>query len=311
MLNGVIVGCYEHVNLIASIFEANQVAVLGFAPGGPDEDITCVPTLEKRFDHMRLFDDYREMLQEIKPDLAGLSPRIDRIADIASQALAASVHCLCEKPLAVTWDQLKRLDEACATSRAKLTCLLSMRYDPAFYTLHKQVQAGAIGDPVLVSMQKSYQLGTRAAYFQKRSLYGGILPFIGSHTLDLTHFITGKHFQTFSCWQTMCHNGGNREMESAACCQFTFREGGGGVNYLDYFRPGTTADWADNRMRVVGSCGIIETDGANVILISDRHDTRLLPLDSAGPAFADYIFDIRQHTDDCILKTSDCLYVAK
>lgn len=190
-------------------------------------------------------------------------------------------------------------------------CLLPMRYEPAFYTLRRQVQAGSIGDPVLVTMQKSYQMGTRASYYRQRSLYGGILPFIGSHTLDLTHFVTGKHFRQIGCWQTTLHNGGNGEMESAACCQFTFREGGGGVIHLDYLRPATADGWADNRMRVAGSCGIIETDGIRVTLVTERHGTKDLPLESAGPAFADFIAAIRLNTDDYLLSTSDCLYVAR
>lgn len=101
-MKGVIIGCYEHINLIAAIFEANQVAVLGFAPGGPDEDITGAAALQKRFPQMRLFADFREMLQQIRPDIAGISPRIDRIATVACHALDRQIHCLCEKPLAVT-----------------------------------------------------------------------------------------------------------------------------------------------------------------------------------------------------------------
>lgn len=310
-MKGVIIGCYEHVNLIAGVFAANQVEVLGFAPGGPDEDMSRVADLQQKFTQMQLFEDYRQMLQDINPDIAGISPRIDRIADIACQSLDASVSCLCEKPLAITWDQLRRLENACTASRAKLMCLLPMRYDPAFYTLHRQVQAGAIGDPVLVTLQKSYQMGTRADYYRRRSLYGGILPFIGSHTLDLTHFITGKHFRRMNCWQTTLHNGGNGDMESAACCQFTFSEGGCGVNFLDYFRPETAATWADNRMRVAGSQGVIETDGTRVSLISGCHDVKELALENAGPAFADFIRDIRLHTGDCLVKSSDCLYVAR
>lgn len=307
----VLIGCYEHISLIAHVFSANQVSVAGFAPGGPDEDLSALPALSRRFPDMRLYDSVRAMLLDIKPDIAGVSPRIDRITEVACQLLDRQIHCLCEKPLAINRDQLQALAAASAASRARLACLLPMRYEPAYYTLHKHVQAGSIGDPILVAVQKSYQLGNRPAYFRSLDHYGGILPYIGSHTLDLTCFVTGKHFRTFSGWTTTQHNKGNQEMESAAALQFTFHEGGGGVNTLDYFRPLTAAGWADNRMRVVGSRGILETDGSQVSLFCEHHDTRQLPLELPGPAFADFIQDIRSGSDRGLIWPRNGLYTAR
>jgi predicted dehydrogenase len=235
---------------------------------------------------------------------------MNRTADIAIFALDRQIHCLCEKPLAVDPGQLTRLEEAVRRSGARLLSLLPMRYDPAFYTMRQLVLQGAIGEPVLVSMQKSYKLGHRADYFHKRAVYGGIFAFIGAHTLDLTCFVTGKRLKTISAYQTASQNGGNKEMESCGVLQFTFA-GGLGVNTLDYFRPESAGTWADNRMRVAGTYGILETYFDKVYLITRDHGTREMPLQTACTPFADFIDDIREGTDRCILKGEDCLYNAK
>ena len=88
------------------------------------------------------------MLAEVKPDVAVISTRLDKIAAIAIEAANAGCHLICEKPLALTHESLKNVHRAIKESKVELFAMHSMRSEGAFITAHNLYQNGEIGDPI-------------------------------------------------------------------------------------------------------------------------------------------------------------------
>lgn len=151
--------------------------IAGVAPGSSYEDISTMVEHLKKFDYKPpYFQDYKQMLEETKPDIAVIDNPFSDHASAAIAALEHDCHLFIEKPIATTWTDLNQLKRAYEKSTVHLAAMHGLRYAPAFYTAWRAVQEGAIGDTRLIHTQKSYQLKRRASFYRKRDSYGGTIP---------------------------------------------------------------------------------------------------------------------------------------
>ena len=94
----------------------------------------------------RLYADYREMLAAEKPDVVSVAlwPHLHAPATIAcAEAGVRAVHC--EKPMALTWGDARRMAEACDASGTQLTLNHQRRFIPTFRTMRALAADGAVG----------------------------------------------------------------------------------------------------------------------------------------------------------------------
>jgi predicted dehydrogenase len=68
--------------------------------------------------------------------------------ELAIAALDASKHVLCEKPLATTLADARRMIDAARTARRFLAVNLIMRYDPLNQAVARILEAGLLGAPL-------------------------------------------------------------------------------------------------------------------------------------------------------------------
>ena len=95
------IGAWGHLgDPLAEIAGMTDAKVVAHARAMPDDDIAYVRKVTGD-DSLPWFDDYHQMLQDVKPDVAIVSTRIDRINTIACDAATAGCHLICEKPLAI------------------------------------------------------------------------------------------------------------------------------------------------------------------------------------------------------------------
>ena len=114
---------------------------------------------------------------------------------VAAEAVRRGCHVISEKPLAGTLRELQQLRDARDKTGARVTALLPMRLMPAFRAAHKAVAGGLIGEPVLVTAQKSYQWGeTRPWFYRTAQDYGGSIPWVAIHAVDFIRYVTGQEF---------------------------------------------------------------------------------------------------------------------
>jgi predicted dehydrogenase len=229
----------------------------------------------------RHYTDYREMLDREQLDVAAV---LNANGDHAAAILACAdrkIHVIAEKPLATELADLERIERAVARSGIRLTMLLNMRFDPPYLALRRAVEAGQIGEVAQIAAQKSYKLGARAPWYFHRKSYGGTIPWVGIHMVDLMRWTSGREFREAVSYQGRVGFAEIGEMENVTGTLFRLDNGGIGHLQADYLRPDSAPAWGDDRLRLAGTQGVIEYQAATgVVLITragGRQEIRDLP----------------------------------
>lgn len=221
-----------------------------------------------------LFGDWRRMLDEVRPDLAVVSPVFAHTGRVILECARRGIDVFAEKPVAATLAELFEVERAVTESGIRFCAMHYLRYAPAFYHGARLVREGAIGEVRMATAQKSYKYGTRPAWYGDRSMYGGTIPWVGIHAIDWLYHFTGKHFLSVSAAAV------GRDPEMAAICRFEMADGViGGMN-LDYYRPRTAATHGDDRIRCVGTKGILEVRDGQIHLMNTAGTSVLTPTDA-------------------------------
>lgn len=107
-------------------------------------------------------------------------------AEVVLQALGAGKHVVCEKPFALSLDEVDRMISAARDAGRVLTVYQSRRWDPDFVALRRVVESGTIGVPFhLESFIGGY--GHPCSYWHSHEpISGGTIFDWGSHYIDWT-----------------------------------------------------------------------------------------------------------------------------
>lgn len=219
--------------------------------------------------------DWREMLERESPDVLSVDGPFESHAEMCVEALQRNIHVFCEKPIALSLEDLERIEKAYDGGKAKLISMTALRYDACFFTAHKLATSGAIGEIMLIQTRKSYKLGKRPDFYKKRATYGGTISWVGSHAIDWILWFSGSEFAIVAATQTTRNNRDHGELEVACQCQFTMKNGVLAQASLDFLRPDAAPSHGDDRIRVVGTTGVLEVAEGEVTLI-DRQGKRKL-----------------------------------
>ncbi|WP_274649772.1 Gfo/Idh/MocA family protein [Paenibacillus humicola] len=136
----------------------------------------------------RVYTDYKELLADKTIDIVHVCTPNDSHAEISIAALEADKHVMCEKPMAKTAADAKRMLETAKRTGKKLTIGYNNRYRPDSLHLKKLCEQGRLGD---IYMAKAHAIRRRAVptwgvFLDEEKQGGGPLIDIGTHALDLT-----------------------------------------------------------------------------------------------------------------------------
>ena len=287
--------------------------IVGVAPGPGEANADTLARRVERLDQTpKVFTDYRTMLDEQKPDIVTIACHYADHAGVAIDAIERGCHVFVEKPMATTFEDLDRLERAFKNAKVQLSCMLGLRYEPAFTTAWRAVEHGAIGEVRLMTAQKSYKLGRRPAWNHDRDRFGGTIPWVGSHAIDWLHWFTGAQFERVYATHSTIGNRDHGELEATALCHFSMANAVfGGVN-IDYLRPAKASSHGDDRIRLAGTNGVMEVSAGRAHLI-DEHGPQDLPLEPKREIFAEFIDQVEGtatsliSADDAFLTTKACL----
>ena len=139
-------------------------------------------------------EDYHELLTREDIDGIVVATPDHLHADMVVDALDAGKFVYCEKPLATTVGDCRRMKEASDRNPGKLMVGFNMRYMPFVLKMKELVDAGEIGEIKAVWVRHFVGMGS-IYYFHdwhadKRNT-GSLLLQKGSHDIDVIHFITG------------------------------------------------------------------------------------------------------------------------
>ena len=245
---------------------------------------------------IKLYKEYMEMLDKEHIDIVVIFLPYYRNAETSIAVAQRGIHIISDKPIATTLDDLNRLLKTVISNRVRLTVLISMRLEPPYQAIHTAIAEGKIGEPILASAQKTYKFGaSRPDFYKIPEMYGGTIPWIGIYFVDCIHYTTNLDYTEVVAFQ------GNKAHPDYPGCQdyagamFTTNNGGTAMVNMDFLRPATAPSHGDDRLRVIGSDGVIEIKdlAQRVELISSKTKPVDLQLPEAVPYLADFIKELR------------------
>ncbi|PHQ32548.1 Gfo/Idh/MocA family protein [Rhodopirellula bahusiensis] len=144
----------------------------------------------------RGYDDYRVMLDEIRPDIVAVCPRhVDQHHDMAMAAIQSGARGIyIEKPFVRTTAEADSLIAACKQHNAKIAIAHRNRYHPTLPFVRELIEGGEIG--------RLLEIRGRG----KSDPRGGVedLWVLGTHVLNLTHYLAGD---PVSCSASLMQDG--------------------------------------------------------------------------------------------------------
>lgn len=282
--------------ILGSIPKLAGVQWTAYAKGEPGEDSGWVQKQFPGSSRTRIYENYHEMLEREPLDVVGVCLPFYRNTEASIAAARKGIHVLSEKPAALTLAELARLEQEVRQSGIQYSTMLAMRGLPIFQTARRAVQQGVIGEPILLSSQKSYQFGSdRPWYYKERKTYGGTIPWVGIHSLDYMRWVSGQEYAGVAAFQ------GNKAHPQFPGCEdhagllLRLANGGTATCHLDFLRPGTAPTHGDDRLRIAGSEGVLEAGDLEnrVNLIANKGTVGNLPLAPPVDLFETFVASLR------------------
>lgn len=105
---------------------------------------------------VRFYSSAQEMLKKETLDLVDICTQPFLHAPMAIAALEAGVHVMCEKPMARTWLECLQVVETVQKTGLLYQHMENWLWDPPYYTAKKLIDAGYIGEPVLMFLATAH-----------------------------------------------------------------------------------------------------------------------------------------------------------
>lgn len=172
----------------------------------------------------------------------------------AAQAIAAAEagkHILCEKPLAMTTEECRRIVAAAAANGVKLAVGYMMRFHSLHQRMQQMIAAGAIGQPVRARANVMGWYPDLAGAWRQdpRQGGGGVLPDGGTHCIDLLRMMMGEVRSVCARADTLTHR---YPVDDTATLLLTFANGAHGSVEVNFNVPGGASH---RRLEVYGTAG--------------------------------------------------------
>jgi predicted dehydrogenase len=276
----------------AALRQIPDLTLVAVAAAGPEETVGA-------FDHApglgastRRYDDAQKMLDAERLEVVQVAARNDRIPHWTRACLERGLPVLAEKPLAMDLLTLEGLFHAAQKSRTAVVPMHTMREVPALAAVRQAVKSGAIGEPMMSFSQKSYKWGGhRPDAYRSRKTFPGLAPWVGIHAFDWLYWILGDVFT-----DVHGHEGTTARPDFPACASqaafvLALQSGGVAAVTLDYLRPDASPTHGDERLRIAGARGVIETAlvEKKVTIASADGPARTLPLVRQPDLFTQFV----------------------
>jgi predicted dehydrogenase len=258
----------HHSEILEVIEQVPQIRMVAIAETSPAL-LAQVPR-NPRLSQAKIYEDYRQMLELEPLDIVAIGGENGTRASIVRACAERKVAIVAEKPLATNLEELALTRKALA--QVPFTMLLPMRFEPVYRRMRDLVQNGEIGEVLCMGAQKSYKLGERPDWMKKRETYGGTIPYIGIHMVDLMRFVSAHDFTATAAFHS--HNGmtGYGEMENNTAVIFQMDNHGTANLRLDYLRPAAAPTHGDDRLRIAGTRGVVEYQASTGLILLKAND---------------------------------------
>jgi myo-inositol 2-dehydrogenase/D-chiro-inositol 1-dehydrogenase/scyllo-inositol 2-dehydrogenase (NAD+) len=224
-------------------------------------------------------------------------------AALAIRAAEAHKHVFLEKPMALTLAECDAITTAAQQHGVLLQLGFMRHFDPEFSAAHERIQAGEIGQPMLIK-SLTHGPGLPPAWARDLRTSNGMLAEVNSHDWDCTRWLMGSNPQRVyvetANFKGAAHNVDTPNFYDNVLVNIRFESGGlgsiSGVCPCEY--------GYDARVEIIGERGILQIGdirGQAVIVGTNRAQGYVTPIYKTWPErFAwGYIREM-EHFIDCI-----------
>ena len=201
-------------------------------------------------------------------------------AEFTMRAAKAGKHVLCEKPMAISSAECRRMIDACRKANVKLMIAYRCHYEPTNLKAIRIIREGNLGQVQAIESAFGFEISPNQWRLTKKFAGGGPLFDVGIYSLNACRYLTGEEPSAISANASVIdHDGRFNEVEEnvswtmkfpsgiVASCATTY-----GANMPGYFH-------------VYGSKGWLQVDNAFVYeglhLRAEYGDTKI---DEPNPA---------------------------
>lgn len=183
-----IVGAGRIANAYAEIVtECDSVEIVGVA----DQEPLAAKTLATELD-CEAFESHQALVDGGKTDAVILCTPPVTHPDITIDLLRSQVSVMCEKPLAISSTEARRMLAVAASSSAILTMATKFRYVDDVHRAREIAGSGDIGEVILVENTFASRVDMADRWNAQPDVSGGgVLMDNGTHSVDLVRFILG------------------------------------------------------------------------------------------------------------------------
>lgn len=184
------IACGKHMPALSKDKRAQIVAFCDILPEKAQKAAMEFGTRDKS-----VYTDYRALLEDKTIDAVHICTPNRSHAEITVAALEAGKHVLCEKPMAKTAQDARRMLDAAKKSGKKLSIGYQNRCTPEVWTMKRAADAGEFGE---IYYAKAHALRRRAVptwgvFLNEYEQGGGPLIDIGTHALDMTLWVMNNY----------------------------------------------------------------------------------------------------------------------
>ena len=139
------------------------------------------------------YTDYKKMLREAQLDSVHICTPHYLHAEMICEALSLNINVLCEKPLAITFEQFDAIEQAVKSSSAQLGVSFQNRYNPTVLKMKEFLRGKTIssGTASLVWQRDAAYYASGAWRGKMATEGGGVMINQAIHSLDMLQHICG------------------------------------------------------------------------------------------------------------------------
>jgi predicted dehydrogenase len=226
-----------------------------------------------------------EALQKVEFNAVVITTPTFTHCDLALTAAGAGKHVFLEKPMALSLQECNAIIRSCQQNGVFLQLGFMRRFDPEFVEAARRIQAGQIGQPMLVK-SLTHGPGLPPPWARDLKTSNGMLAEVNSHDWDTVRWLMGSDYERVFV-EAANFKGAARGVDTPnfydnVLVNIRFENGGlgsiSGVCPCDY--------GYDARVEIIGEQGILQIgqlQGQAVIVCTDRDQGLVTPIYRTWP----------------------------
>ena len=168
-------------------------------------------------------------------------------------AARARKHVLCEKPFALTVEDARAMQKACADAGVILRVAFQIRLEKMLHRVREIIASGALGELRSVSFERTARI-TQPGAWRNDPQQGGIVFDVATHLLDLVPWLTGLPYREVFAVSSPDRREGKAEDTIAIVARL-------GERCNAVVRASRELPYAKNDLIVEGTRGVLSTSG--------------------------------------------------